>query len=429
MVNNKSFNKFMILWLGELISSIGSGLTSFGLGVYVYKVTGKVSAMTIITLLAFLPGLLLRPLAGVIADRYDRRLLMIIGDSLSALGLVYILICMINGEAQLWQICIGVTISSIFSTLLEPAYNATITDLLTEDQYAKASGLVQIANSSKLLISPMIAGLLLAAFDIKLLLIIDICTFFVTVASTIVVRKSVGAKEYIKKENTSILTEFKDGWKAITQKKGILLLVIITSVITFFLAFIQTLSMPMGLAFMSSAKFGVCETICATGMLISSLLIGIKPIKKNYSKILSVSLFFNGVFMTVFGLRESVILLCVSGFLFFATLPFANTSIDVLVRSNIENNLQGRAWGLMGFISQLGYVVAYCTIGPLSDKVFTPLLLKGGALADSVGKILGVGPGRGIGLLIVIGGVFISITSIILYNVKSIKKLEVSDVL
>ena len=111
---NKSFKKFLLLWSGELISAIGSGLTSFGLGIYVYQQTGRVSSTALITLLAFLPSLLLSPIAGVLADRYDRRLLMILGDSLSALGLIYILICMINGEATLYPIAIGVTISSIF---------------------------------------------------------------------------------------------------------------------------------------------------------------------------------------------------------------------------------------------------------------------------------------------------------------------------
>ena len=90
---NKSFKKFLLLWSGELISAIGSGLTSFGLGIYVYQQTGRVSSTALITLLAFLPSLLLSPIAGVLADRYDRRLLMILGDSLSALGLIYILIC------------------------------------------------------------------------------------------------------------------------------------------------------------------------------------------------------------------------------------------------------------------------------------------------------------------------------------------------
>ncbi|MGV2795097.1 MFS transporter, partial [Clostridium perfringens] len=129
-------------------------------------------------LLAFLPSLLLTPLAGVLADRYDRRLLMVAGDSLSAAGLVYILVCMLQGGAQLWQICVGITISSVFSSLMDPAYKATVSDLLSKEQYTKASGLVQAAGSAKYLISPILAGFLLQISDIKLLLAIDICTFW-----------------------------------------------------------------------------------------------------------------------------------------------------------------------------------------------------------------------------------------------------------
>ena len=158
--SEKSFKNFLLLWSGELISAIGSGLTAFGLGVYVFEQTGKASAVALVTLLAFMPSLLLSPLAGVLADRYDRRLLMVLGDSLSAVGIGFILICMLRGEAQLWQIYVGITISSIFSSLLAPAYKATVTDLLTKEQYTKASGLVQVAGSSKFLISPVIAGLL-----------------------------------------------------------------------------------------------------------------------------------------------------------------------------------------------------------------------------------------------------------------------------
>lgn len=173
----KSFKKFLLLWSGQLISTIGNGLTSFGLGIYVFQQTGKASAMALVTLLAFMPSLLLSAFAGVLADRYDRRLLMVLGDSLSAIGLVFILICMLRGEAQLWQICVGVTISSVFSSLLDPAYKATVTDLLTEEQYTRASGFVQVAGSAKFLISPILAGFLLTVTDIKLLLVIDICTF------------------------------------------------------------------------------------------------------------------------------------------------------------------------------------------------------------------------------------------------------------
>ncbi|MFE3573500.1 MFS transporter [Lysinibacillus sp. NPDC059133] len=420
--SERFFRKFLLLWSGQLISAIGNGLTAFGLGIYVFQQTGKASAMALVTLLAFMPSLLLSPVAGVLADRYDRRLLMVLGDSLSAIGLVYILICMLSGEALLWQICVGVTISSVFSSLLDPAYKATVTDLLTEEQYTKASGLVQVAGSAKYLISPIIAGFLLTVSDIKLLLVIDICTFFVTVTSALAVRKGLASKTY--EQTQSFFHEFKDGWRAVSENRGVLVLVMMTSVLTFYLGIIETLSIPMLLTFTSSSVIGTVETFVATGMLVSSVIIGFLPIKKGYVKILSFSLFFEGIFMAVFGLRENIALICISGFFFFAMMPFANSTLDFLVRTNIDNAVQGRAWSLIGVISQLGFVAAYALSGVLADYVFTPLLVDGGLLADSVGKITGTGQGRGTGFLIIIAGILLSITSFILFNLKSVKKLE-----
>ena len=93
-MSKSNFKKFILLWSGELISAIGGGLTSFGLGVYVFEKTGSAAGMAIVTLLGFLPTLVLSIPAGVIADRYDRRVLMMLGDGGSAIGIIYILICM-----------------------------------------------------------------------------------------------------------------------------------------------------------------------------------------------------------------------------------------------------------------------------------------------------------------------------------------------
>lgn len=409
MIKNSknTFQKFLLLWSGELISSIGSGLTSFGLGVYVFEQTGSASAMAFVTLMAFMPALILSPIAGVLADRYDRRLLMMLGDGLSATGLLFILFCMINGEAQLWQICVGVTISSVFSSLLEPAYKATVTDLLTPEQYTKASGLVGITGSAKYLISPIIAGFLLAISDIKLLIIIDVCTFFVTVIATLIVKCGLTSKK--SEQRMSFLHEFSDGFGAVYKNRGVLVLVMMGAAITLFLGVIQTLCAPLILAFADSATLGIGETICTSGMLVSSVLIGSVSIKKGYAKMLSASLFCAGIFMAIFGLRENMVLICVSGFLFFAMLPFANSALDYMLRTNIENELQGRAWGFIGIISQLGYVAAYAFSG---------------IFADVIGKTFGISVGRGAGILIIFAGVLLSVTAIILYNIKSVKTLE-----
>ena len=190
MEKKSNYRKFLLLWGGEFISSIGGGLTSFGLSVYVFQQTGSAAYTSLVSLLAFLPVLLLSPIAGVLADRYDRTLMMMLGDGLSGLGLVYILVCMLTGEAKLYQICIGVFVSAVFSSLLEPSYRATVTDMLSKDEYSKASGMISLAGSARYLISPILAGILLGFFDVKFLIVIDICTFILTVICTAVVRKS-----------------------------------------------------------------------------------------------------------------------------------------------------------------------------------------------------------------------------------------------
>lgn len=171
--------------------SIGGGLTSFGLGVYVLSVP-----------------------AGVLADRCDRRLLMMLGDGLSVIGVLYILVCMMNGGADLYHICAGVFVSSVFSSLLESAYRASMTDLLSNDEYSRASGMVSLAGSARYLVSPLLAGLLFALSGIKLLLIIDICTFFLTVITTDVVRHGLNAKPAESRE--SFMVSLKLGWRAVT---------------------------------------------------------------------------------------------------------------------------------------------------------------------------------------------------------------------
>lgn len=407
MKKKTDFSKFLLLWTGDLISQIGGGLTSFGLGVYVFGKTQSAAQMALVTLLGFLPTLLLSVPAGVLADMYDRRKLMMIGDGCSAIGILYILICMMRGDIALWQICAGVFVSSVFSALLEPAFRATITDLLTKDEYTKANGLTSLAGSARYLVSPVIAGLLLSSYDIKLLLVIDICTFFITFTSTAVVKKGLISK------NTASYERFthnlKEGWMAVYRRKGVLTLIVISSVMTLFIGVIQILSEPMILAFSDSKTLGVSETVCALGMLVTALITGVCGIKKNHSKVLGGALALAGLFMICFSLRENIAFICVSGFMFFAMLPPANSCLDYLARTNIPDELQGRVWGFIGFISQLGYIPAYALSGILADKA---------------GLMMNIGVGRGSAVVIRISGLLLIITSIVSIFSKKIKSLE-----
>ena len=404
---SSGMKKFLLLWIGELISSIGGGLTSFGLGVYVFQKTGSAAGMALVTLLGFLPTLLFTVPAGVLADRYDRRVLMMIGDGCSGLGILYIFLCMLHGEANLVQISIGVFVSAIFSSLLDPSYRATITDLLSKEEFSKASGLVSLAGSARYLFSPVIAGLLLAYHDISLLLLIDISTFFVTITTTFIVRRGIKAKQPTEKQ--SFLESMKEGWRAIHIEKGVFVLVLCSSLITLFLGTLQILVEPMILSFSDSKVLGIVETLCASGMLVSGILLGGFGIKKEYGKVLQISFFMAGIFMIGMSIFENLVSISIFGFFFFATLPFCNNCMDYLCRTNIPDALQGRAWGFIGFLSQLGYVLAYAVSG---------------LAADGIGSLSGMGVGRGAAMMIGISGVFLSLVAVTFLHFPSIRELE-----
>ena len=413
---------FYKLWLGELISNIGSGMTAFALSVYVYEKTGSVSYISLITLLSFMPSIILSPIGGLLADRYDRRLLMIIGDLFSGLGLVYILWSIQAGEKSIVPIFLGITFSSIFTSLLEPSYRATLTDILDEENYAKASGLIHAAGSAKYLISPVIAGMILSVADIRVILLLDILTFITTCLMIFLVRKSMNSEtQNYKKDSFKGLLE---GLFIIKENRGVYSLVIIMFFVCFFMGFIQILIRPMILALSSVKTAGMMESLCAAGLLIGSLWIGIAGIKKNYSKILAVASFFCGIFMSMTGVNKNLAIIGISTFLFFSTLPFMNSCADVLVRVSVPNELQGRVWGLISLITQMGTVAAYIISGIMADYVFEPMFNKNGILVENIGMIIGTGKGRGIGFMLILSGMGMLIMAIVIWKNREIREVS-----
>lgn len=420
----KSFHKFLLVWFGQLISMIGIGLTAFSLGVYAFEKTNTATSVALITLFTFLPNILLRPIGGVMADRFDRRLMMIIGDLGSAAGLVFILSFMLTGDIQLWHIYAGVAFSSVFSALQSPAYKASATDLLTEEQFSKGSGLVQLAESSKFLFSPIIAGILLSITTIETILVVNILTYVVAILAVLVIRKSMKVERREEERNRHWLTDLREGWTEVVTNKGVLLLVMIISLITFYIGFLETLIGPMILAFADAQTLGTFQSVSAVGMLISSLCIGVFTMSKKYASVLVTGLVMCGLSFSLIGVSTNMYLMISAGFLFLASLPFVNMSADVLVRSNISNEKQGRVWGIIGILSQLGFIIAYSLAGFLADHVFNPLLVEGGPLASTVGQVMGTGEGRGIALLFIIAGLFVVIIAGITSRLKTIKALE-----
>ena len=165
----------------------------------------------------------------------------------------------------------------------------------------------------------------------------------------------------------------------------------------------------MILSMAAARTLGIAETICASGMLVSSLYLGVRGIKTGYVKTLSLSLVLAGVSILGFGVFENIVFITLSGFAFFLMLPFANNCLDFLVRTNTPTELQGRVWGIVGFMSQIGYVIAYgCS----------------GILADGIAEYCGISVGRGAGIVMVFAGMALVIVSVSMLFIKEIRLLE-----
>lgn len=418
------FKQFLLLWGTSLVSATGSGMTSFALGIYIFQETGLASLTGLLILLGFLPGLLLTPFAGILADRIDRRLLMMLGDGLSILGLVVILfsIFFLDSKQQIWGIGSGVAISSVFSSFVEPAFRATISDLLDKEDFSRASGLVQLVSSARYLLSPILAGSILSFTSIHIILIIDMLTIVLTLPVTHLVRKKMIVQS--EQENHSIQEDFHFAFQLLYQKKGVWLLVLFGILVSFCLGVVQTLMGPIVLAYADARFLGFLTTFSSCGMVAAGLLLGKYKIRKQFVSVLSVSLLLVGIAMIGFFIRENRSLTCFFGFSLFASLTFCNTALDYLVRTNLPNQHQGKVWGLIGIISQAGYVVAYASIGLIADYLIKPLLMKNGPLAPSLGKLIGVGPGRGAAFTVILAGLLLIATSFFFSQNYHIKELE-----
>ncbi len=425
-VQDKNFKRFLIVWLGQLMSAIGSGLTAFALGVFVFQKTQSATSFSLIILFSFLPSFILLPFGGVLADRFDRKKMMIIGDLGAISGVLFILLVMLSGSMELWHIYIGVAMSSVFAAIQSPAYKAAVSDLVSEKLYSQASGLVQLAGSAQYLISPILAGFLMSVFDIKLVLIIDIITFLIAVAAVFMIKKQDAVPQ--KHEKQKFFHDMAESFQYIIFQKGILWLVLLTSMVCFYIGLLQSLFGPMMLTLTNSRTLGTALSVSASGMLVSSLFIGIFGMRKSKVFILSWSLALAGLFYALMGLFTTVVLITIFCFLFFSTLPFVNTSLEVLIRSNVDNEKQGRIWSMVYAISQAGYILAFGSAGFLADYLFNPLFYSNGALSQTVGQIIGTGQGRGIGFLFVISGLLVSILALIIGRVKRIRALELKTV-
>jgi len=394
---------FSILFAGAFVNSVGTGLSAFALAIYMFQTYGTASSVMLVQLCSFAPIVLFAPIAGVLADRFDRRVMMILGDGGSVGGLLVVIAAVSSDDPDIKLICLGIVASSCFAALTEPALRASVSDFVGPDEYVRASGMLQLAASSKYLISPLLAGFLLPAVGLRALLLVDASTCLVTVVCSLVVRKAAGNMGGGAKEE-GFAAQLIAGWRAVASRRNVRIVLGLMTMAVFVIGFLQPLLKPILLPYVGTRTEGTVETIASVGMFAGAAVVGMAK-NARPAALLAAGMLGAGAAMALLPIRPVAWWAAAAGFALFASLALCNAGAEVIIRSSIPNEQQARAWGTIGMVSQLGYVAAFVLAGPLADKVFEPLLCADGPLAGSVGTAFGTGQGRGTALLVTAMGI------------------------
>ena len=416
---------FILIWFGQLVSLIGSSVTSFALGVWVYQRTGSVTQFALISLSTTLPLIAISPLAGALIDRWNRRWSMIISDSGAGLSTLAIALFLVTGRLEVWHIYLATAISSTFSALQWPAYTATTTLLVPKQHLGRASGMTQLGRAAAQLISPVLGGVLLVTIQLQNVILLDFATFLFALVTLLSVRfpkvKSPATREAGK---GSLLRETAYGWTYITARPGLLGLLIFFAASNFLVGVVQVLVTPLVLSFASPAVLGAVLSIGGSGMLVGSLvMITWGGPQRRMNTVFGFMLLL-GLCILAAGLHPSAPLFALAAFLFFFSLPIVNASSQAIFQQKVAPDVQGRVFAFNGAIAGAAMPLAYVVAGPLADQVFEPLMATNGIFASSIGRLIGVGPGRGIGLLFIVMGALTMLATIAAYQYPRLRLVE-----
>lgn len=403
---------FFAVWLGQFVSLIGSGLTSFALGVWIFEQTGSVTKFALIGLFAVLPRIVLSPLVGPFIDRWDRRWAMIIGDSGAGLSTLMIVLLLYAGRLEIWHIYLAAGANAAFSTIQWPAFMAATTLLVAKENLGRANGMLHFGRAASEILAPAMAGVLLLTIRLQGVILIDFATFLFAVGTLFLVRfpgvqKSKGSEV----APGSWWQEITYGWRYITARPGLFGLLRFTAAVNFLWGMVGALVTPMILGFASSDILGTIISIAGFGMLSGSLAMSLwgGPQRRIYG-VLNFELL-SGLCFFLMGMRPSFWLVALGAFGAHATIAIVYGSNQAIWQSKVAAGVQGRVFAAQQMIASAAAPLAYLSAGPLAERIFEPLLAPGGPLATSVGQVIGVGAGRGIGLLfIVMGAAKISIS-------------------
>jgi MFS transporter, DHA3 family, macrolide efflux protein len=419
--------RFFIVWLGQLISTVGTRMSRFALMVWAWEITHEALPLTLVAVFSTLPAIPLGMFVGALVDRWDRKRIMIWGDLIAGLSTVAVLLLYVSDRLDIWHLYAVAIIAGIAGTFQHLAYSTAITAMIPKAQYARASGMLSLSEYISVVAAPLLAGILVGIIGLAGILLIDTVTFLVAVCTLLVVHIPRPAPSGQDDKTGSFWKDAFFGFRYLLRRPSFIGLLIVFSAFLLAESLGYPLVAPMILARTgdNSNILGIVQAVMGLGGVIGGIILVAWGGPKRRVHGLFLGLLLTGLLGdALMGLGQTLLVWLIAGFCLEVFIPMMIGSDQAIWRAKVPPDIQGRVFAardlIFNIVEPLGVVLG----GLLVDKLLEPAMMPDGSLAPFFGGLVGTGPGAGMGLLIFICGILSALAGMSGYLFRSARDVE-----
>lgn len=420
-----------IIWLGQMVSGIASSITAVALPIWIFSITESGTAVGILEFFFFGSYLLAVPFAGILIDRSNRKLMMLVYDFSSFAALTILLLLQAAGLLEVKHLYVAAVFQGMGSAFQSPSYAAAITTMVSKKQYIRANGLISLLYELPGIFGPLLAGVMYLVIGLSGILIINLFALIISIGVLLFVEIPQSPRTMEGELSQSkFLSEAFYGVKYILQRPNLLGLQLIFFTGNLFsgIALSAAVLYPMILLRTenNTQLLGAVQSAGALAAVVGGLFLTTWGKIKRPARAIILAWLLSSLFgMALLGIGQTLVVWLIAVVVDAIFDPIVNVSMDSFLQAKVPPDLQGRVFSASDFISQAMLPFTPLLAGYFGDRMFEPAMGTGGSLASMFGWLVGTGPGSGFGLLILlcgVGGALIGLTG---YLIPSIRNIDV----
>ncbi|MCK6585691.1 MAG: MFS transporter [Anaerolineales bacterium] len=418
---------FTIVWLGQIVSVLASAMSQFGLTIWMFQKTESATALGLMQVFFITPFLLISPIAGVMVDRHNRKMMMMVSDLMAGIATIIILIFQSLGILAFWHLYFASIIYGLGMAFQWPAYSAAISTMVPKEQYARANGMMSLVEAGPNVVAPLLAGALLPVIGLTGILLFDVVTFLFAIGALMIVHVPQPERTMEGEQGKgSIWKEAAYGFKYIFTRPSLLGLQLTFFVGNLFAGIAYTLVAPMILSRTdnNSLLLGSTQSAGAIGGLIGGIAMSAWGGFKRRVHGVLIGWMISGIGIAILGLTGGLPVWIAGSIIAAIVIPLVNGSNQAIWQSKVAPDVQGRVFSARRLIAWFTNPISPIIAGTLADFVLEPQMRTASVFAETFGNLVGTGPGAGMGLIIFFCGVFSVFVGLAGYFIPAIHKAE-----